>query len=124
MPPKPLNQISGMPKMAAAFQGWTVPITIKKITQTIVNGFVTDTETTLQFDGTWQPLDPEEIQLKPEGQRSWEWIDLHCMGVNPGLATNDRVEYLGLRYKIMAVKDYSLNNFVEFHLVKDFQNAE
>jgi len=121
MPPKPLNQISGMPQMSAAFEGWTTNLILKLVTQTITDGFVTDTTTDLNVFGTWQPLSPEEIALKPDGQRSWEWIDLHIEGSVLLFATNDRVMYGGLKYKIMAVKDYTLNNYSEYHLVLDYQ---
>lgn len=121
MPPKPLNQISGMPQMSAAFQGWTTKLILHKITQSIVDGFVQQAETTINVLGTWQPLSPEEIALKPDGQRSWEWIDLHIEGSKVLFQTNDRVIYGGLKYKIMAVKDYTLNNYSEYHLVLDYQ---
>jgi len=124
MPPKPLNQISGMPQMSAAFAGWTTRLVLKTVTQTVVDGFVQDATTDLNVLGTWQPLSPDEIALKPDGQRSWAWYDLHIEGSVLLFATNDRVIYNDLKYKIMAVKDYTLNNYAEYHLVLDYQAAE
>jgi hypothetical protein len=118
----PLNQISGMPQMSAAFAGWTIPITLSRITQAVVDGFVTESSTSLTIQGTWQPLKPQEIALKPEGQRSWSWFDLHCEGSALHFDTNDRIVRDGIRYKIMAVKDYTLNNYSEYHLVLDYQD--
>ena len=34
---------------------------------------------------------------------------------------NDKVVFNNERYKVMSVKDYSLNGFVEYELVKDYQ---
>lgn len=123
MPAKPLNQISGMPQMSAAFEGWMSKITFSKIVQSVVDGLVVNTPVPITIDGTWQPLDPEEIKLKPDGERSWEWIDLHVRGKNIIFATTDRVDYQGLLYKVMAVRDYTLNNYSEYHLIRDYQDG-
>ncbi|TDE17712.1 hypothetical protein [Dyadobacter psychrotolerans] len=118
---KKLSQLSGMPQMKAAFTGWTQKITFKLITQTVVDGFVVDSEKTVVFNGTIQPLSAEEVILKPEGQRFWEWLDVHVMGTTVPLRNNDRVSYNGTLYKVMASKDYSLNNYMEFHIVRDYE---
>jgi hypothetical protein len=107
--------------MKVALLGWQSPITYKKITQTIVNGFVTDTATIVTFDGVVQPLSAEKINLKPEGQRSWQWLQIHCKNGINDLKTNDKITYNEKAYKVMEVLDYSNNGFVEYHVVKDFQ---
>jgi hypothetical protein len=124
MPAKPLNvALSGMPQMSAAFAGWKVPLTLLKISQSVVDGLTVNTATTLKLVGTWQPLAPEEIKLKPDDQRSWEWIDLHIEGTTVYFVTNDRIVRNGLRYKVMGSKDYSLNNYTEYHLIRDYSDA-
>lgn len=124
MAAKPLNvALSGMPQMSAAFGGWTVPISLLLIRQEISAGFLVNYEETVSVKGVWQPLDPEEIELKPEGQRSWEWVDLHVQGSTVKFKTNDRVLKDGVRYKVMSSKDYTLNNFSEYHLVRDFDDG-
>lgn len=110
--------------MRAAFAGWMVKITINFIRQAQVNGFIKDIEIPHTFMGTVQPLDPDEIKLKPEGQRSWEWLDIHCFSGNLNLETNDKIIFNKIKYKVMAVKDWSLNNYIEYHLVRDYQDAE
>lgn len=111
-----------MPQMSAAFAGWKTSIDLKKITQSVgTDGFVEESETALTVQGTWQPLSPEEIMLKPDGQRSWEWIWFHVEGATLLFKTNDKIFKNGIKYKIMAVKDYTLNNFSEYHLVLDYQ---
>lgn len=120
---KKLNEITAMPQMGAAFDGWKSKLSLKKITQSIVNGLVQSSESTISAQGTWQPLSAEEIALKPDGQRSWEWFDLHIEGASVIFSTNDRVIYGGKTYKIMAIKDYTLNNYSEYHLVFDYQEA-
>ncbi len=110
MPPKKINQISGMPQISAAFAGWETSITLVKITQTIVEGFVQDAETEVTFKGVIQPLMPKAIALKPEGQRDWGWLMIHCFTGALNLSTNDKIIYNSQRYKVMAIRDYTLNN--------------
>jgi hypothetical protein len=118
--PKPLNQQSGMPQMTAAFMGWTIALDLLRITQSVVEGFVQEVESLTRIMGIWQPLSPEEIELKPEGQRAWEWIDLHVQGKTFNFKVNDRIKRDDIPYKVMAVKDYRLNNYVEYHLIRDY----
>lgn len=118
---KPFNQTSGMPKMGAAFRGWLATVTLKKIVQTVVDGMVTDTETLIRFKGVVQPLDPEQINMKPEGQRSFEWLQINCFSGSNNLTTNDRIVYNSIAYKIMGVFDYTQNGYIEYHAVRDYE---
>lgn len=115
------QQLSGMPQMGAAFAGWTKKITLLRVAQTVVAGLVEQSTLPFTFEGTVQPLHPKEIELKPEGQRAWEWLQVHCLTGAGDLTTNDQVIYNGKTYKVMAVRDYSLNNYVEYHLAFDYQ---
>jgi hypothetical protein len=123
----PLNQLSGMPQMRAAFAGWFSRITLDVITQDVsAEGYVDSIEKKYTFQGTVQPLDPEKIKLKPEGQQSWEWLQIHCVvDSNPAfnLKTNDRILFNCRKYKVMAKYDYSLNNYIEYHIIYDYQDT-
>lgn len=118
-----LGETSGMPQMGAAFGGWTNKITLRRIAQAVDNdGFVQETSTDFSFEGTIQPLSPKQIALKPEGQRAWQWLQIHCMrGGADTLEPNDKIIYSGKTFKVMGQNDYSLNNFIEYHLVEDYQ---
>ena len=121
---KTLDQLSGMPQMRVAFGGWTQPITLQIIEQTVVDGFVIDVPRNFTFTGTIQPLSPNKIMLKPEGQRAWEWLQIHCIASSEALKPNDRIIYNDRKFKIMAQNDYSLNNFIEYHAVLDYEEGE
>ncbi len=116
----PLDQVSFMPQMATTLDGWMNPITLVRIRQTLVDSVPQDNRTTITFQGVIQPLKPEEIALKPEGQRSWKWLQIHVVSGSNDLANNDRIEYGGDTFKLMGNKDYSLNGYIEYHAVKDF----
>jgi hypothetical protein len=119
---RPLDEISNMPQMSAAFSGWMSKITLRIITQSVVDGLVEEDERSITFQGTIQPLSPQKTMLKPEGQRSWKWLQIHCLQGSLNLRTNDRIVYNNEIFKVMDILDYSLNNYVEYHAVKDYQD--
>ena len=112
---------NGMPNMRNTLNGWEVPLSLIRVKQKVVDGDAVKTEEFIRFMGVWQPLRDEELQFKPEGQRSWEWIWIHAKSGTLNLQTQDKVIFNNKRYKIMNVKDYSLNGFIEYHLVRDYE---
>ena len=114
---------SGMPQMDTTLTGWEVPLILVKITQSIVEGDLVTTEKRIRFRGVWQPLKDEALELKPEGQRSWEWIWIHAKASELNLETADKVLFIGKRYKVMQKKDYGLNSFVEYQLCRDYEEG-
>ena len=115
---------SGMPQMDTTLIGWEVPLVITKITQDVIEGDLATSEQTFNFKGVWQPLTDEALELKPEGQRSWEWIWIHCKTSSLNLETADKVIFKNKKYKVMAKKDYGLNSFVEYELCRDYETGE
>lgn len=111
---------NGMPNMANTLTGWEVPLTLIKITQSIVDGDVVFNETKTQFMGVLQPLRTEDLISKPEGQRSWDYYWIHTKDTLP-FQTADKIEYSNVRYKITAIKNYGLNGFTELEVILDYQ---
>lgn len=114
--------ITGMPKMKMAIRGWTRPIILQRIDQSIIKGDTFINKTNISFTGTFQPLKTEEVQLKSEGQRSWDWFDIHSFSGDLNLKNNDRIEIDDVEYKVMGKKDYSLNGYIEYHIIRDYQS--
>lgn len=112
---------SGMPNMANTLNGWEVPLTLIKIKQEIVDGDAQYKEELIRFMGVWQPLRDEELQFKPEGERSWEWYWIHAKSGTLNLQTQDKIKFQNKRFKVMAVKDYSLNGFIEYQIIRDYE---
>ena len=121
MSPLPLNKLSGMPQMQGAFAGWTSKITLDVRTQTVKDGIVCNIDKTVTFQGVIQPLSAKAISLKPEGQRAWQWLQIHCVSGSLNLDVNDLIVFNGIKYKIMAQNDYSLNGYIEYHSIYDYQ---
>ena len=99
-------------------------LTLVKITQDIIEGEKATTEEKINFLGVWQPLRDEQLQFKPEGQRSWEWVWIHAKSGNLNLSTQDKIIFQNKRFKVMSVKDYSLNGYIEYELVRDYEETE
>lgn len=115
---------SGMPQMDTALYNWEVPLTLIKVVQSVVEGDLVTTETQINFKGVWQPLSAEQLNLLPEGQRSWENVWLHCKASQLNLETASKVIFNGKRYKITQKKDYGLNSYVEYMLIRDYEETE
>ena len=116
----PLASLTNMPNMAGTLSGWQVPLQLIKRKQSVKDGDVSFEDETINFLGVWQPLRDEQLISKPEGQRSWEWIWIHAVAGTLNLNTADKVIFNNKRYKVMAIKDYSLNGFIEYQLVRDY----
>lgn len=112
---------NGMPNMRNTLTGWEVPLSLIKVTQSMSEGDVVKTEQKIDFMGVWQPLRDEELQFKPENQRSWSWYWIHAKAGTLNLQTQDKIKFLDKRFKVMAVKDYSLNGFIEYQIVRDYE---
>lgn len=112
----------GMPNMGSTLSGWECPLTLIKITQDIVEGDVVTQEEKIDFLGVWQPLRDEQLQFLPEGQRSWSWYWIHAKSGTLNLKTQDKIIFEGKRYKVMNIKDYSLNGFIEYQVIRDYEN--
>ena len=116
---------SGMPQMGHVLDGWEVPLTLVKIIQDVTDGELVYSEIRYNFMGVWQPLRTEQLQLKPEGQRSWQWIQLHVKSnVDLALETADKVIFRNELFKVIEKKDYTLNGYIEYQLCKDYINEQ
>ena len=113
---------SGMPQMDMTLTGWEIPLDIIRIRQEVTDGELSYNEDYISFRGVWQPLRDKQLELKPEGQRAWEWIWLHARASELNLELADKVIFRDKQFKVMSKKDYGLNAFVEYQLCRDYQD--
>jgi hypothetical protein len=63
--------------MSAAFWNWTEPIQFNIVTTTAVDFEAKDTLVNqVVFDGTIEPIAPQKLWIKPEGERKWKYWTL------------------------------------------------
>jgi len=112
-----------MPNMSSTLNGWETTITLVKVLQDISEGDKVETEVSITFQGVIQPLRTEQLMAKPENMRSWEWLWIHAKSGSLNLMTGDKIRFNNKLFKVMGIKDYSLNGFVEYEIVRDYQDA-
>lgn len=121
---KKLNAVTGMPQMKVAFSGWKRNVSlIVRTTAIDADGFNQPVETTETFKGTVQPLSAEALELKPDAQRGFEWLQIHVEVGGLSLKVGDQITYNSRNYVVQAKKDYSLNNYIEYHAMEGTQNG-
>ena len=112
----------GMPVIQSAFIGWEIPITLLKVTTVLVEGDLVTTQSPINFLGTQQPLMPKKLIVSAQGQRYWSWLMIHTrFRLGSVIDDNDRINYNGKQFKVMLTNDYTLNGYLEYHLVEDYQ---
>lgn len=109
-----------LPNMSTTLNGWELPITLRKRTQSIVDGLLVANYENITFKGVVQPLKNEDLQFKPENLRSFEWLWIHAKATNLNLETADEVVYNDRLFRVMQVKDYSPYGFIEYQLCKAY----
>lgn len=119
---KSLSASSGMPNVANVLDGWMIPLVMYKQVQNVVDGFLEVTQKRLDFQGVWQPFTDKQLALLPEGQRAWSHYWLHVK-TPIDLNVADEVVYLNKRYKVLSLKDYSLNGYCDYHLIRDYEDG-
>ena len=118
---KNLAASSNMPKVGgASIAIYQDKLQLITTTQIMDEGDVVITESRKDFMGAIQPLQATQIELKPEGQRSWRWYQIHCLDSTFNLKENDIVLFLGTKFKIMAKLNYTFSGYVEYHAVEQY----
>lgn len=112
---------SGMPNVLEALDGWMMDFIVDLSKQEEIDGDYVYCSKFKKMQGVMQPLKTEEINLKPEGQRAWEWYQLHVQANQVRIPVGKIVTFKNKKYKIMAMKDYSLNGYFEYHIVRDYE---
>lgn len=116
----PLNQSSGtVPNMGSVIVGWFQAMTFVVVTKSQVNFETKETVSTVTFKGVIQPYTPEQLSIRPEGERTWKWYKIHA-DTSLKLITDDKVTYLGVNYRVMSRSDFSLYGYIEYDVIEDY----
>lgn len=109
------------PNVSDALGGWTEPLELIKISQSIVDYEKVETETIINAQGMLQQFSTQQLMTKPEGQRSYQWWMLHTLE-NIELQTSDHIKIDGLSYKVMQKNHYLRNGYFEYHIIEQLIN--
>lgn len=124
----PLNLQQGtIPNMGSALLDWFQKITFGQITKETIGFQLVETVVDIEFWGIIQPLSGRQLAIKPEGERSWNWISLITQAAPSNAITSlnvdDVVIWNGRQTRVMAKKNYALYGFIEMDLVQDWAGS-
>jgi hypothetical protein len=114
------GRVGPFPYMGGVLPGWQNLMTLKKVTDTIVDFENVKTTEDFRFEGVFQPMPPREIALKMEGQRDWKWWSLWTkLGIE--IFNGDIIEdFKGLRFRVMKKTDWAQGGYIKFDLVEKY----
>lgn len=108
-----------LPNLATAVMAWTQPFTFERITKAIVDFELVETRSLTAFTGVVAPLKQTDLEIKPEGQRQWRWLEIHST-TNLEFALDDRFVFKGKMYRVMAVNDWADYGYFRYEVAQAF----
>lgn len=109
----------GLPDVSGAVQCFLQPVRLGVIKKKQVSGYTVETVSWVCTQAVRQAFTPEQLSLKPEGERSWKWYTLHTVP-EVCLKTDDIIIIHDLRMRIMEISGYSEYGFNEYHAIEDY----
>lgn len=116
------NSAIALPSVRSTIIGWFRPLIVNKITKSVVDFEIQEVSKDIRCMGVIQPFGPNQLKLKPEGQRSWEWKMLHTTS-DIHLENDGRFKIAGVPYRVMSNQDFSEYGYFTYELVRDYTKA-
>ncbi len=112
--------IRPMPTATSTLLGWMTDLGLTKVVKKVVGARTVEVIEPIAGRGTWQPLKGSQLEIKPEGERSWDWVEIH-ISPNVLLETDDIISRRGVQYRVMQLFGYDDNGLRIYHLVTGYQ---
>jgi len=127
----PLSESSsGQPVMAEAILDFFRPLTITVVTAEIQtgedptqDGVVREVRREVKTSGCVQAGDEEKLEIQAGGERSWQSCVMHT-APDFNVATDTVIILEGMKYRVVAKRDFSVNGFIRYKLTQDYERAE
>jgi hypothetical protein len=111
---KPLSESAPtLPNVQDAMTNWFQPIVFVLVKKSVVNFELNEVQTQIRFQGVIESTTPTQLMMKPEGQRSWNFINIWAY---PDLILNiDEVfQYNEKNYRVIIKNDWSQYGYVYY----------
>jgi hypothetical protein len=105
--------------MASALGAWQQRFEFEIVRKTLIDFEVVERKHRVDFRGVMAPLSARQLEIKPEGQRSWRWFELHCK-TQIELHIDDIVFWRCKKYRVMAIHDWSDYGYYRYELAEGF----
>lgn len=115
-----LDQIAAtVPNMSETVSEWFQNVIFDLIKKITVNFEVQELHTQIIFQGIVENISPQQLEMKPEGQRKWQWISVWA---TPELILqpDDIFRYRDKNYRVMSKNDWSAYGYVQYEAMEDY----
>lgn len=115
------DTFNNLPNLRNPITKWFSKIDFIRVTKTISNFIVTETEEDDSFFGVVQNFDSRQLKILPEAQRAWTWKMIHA---TPDLQidVDEKIRYRGVEYRCMNIRDFREYGYLEYHIVADYED--
>lgn len=108
-----------LPNLTNAVRAWTQPFTFKRVTKSIVDYQAVETLVDVSFKGVVAPLRQTDLDIKPEGQRQWRWLEIHST-TDLQLALDDKLIWKAVNYRVMASHNWEDYGYWRYEIAEAF----
>lgn len=108
-----------LPNVQAAMLNWFQKVTFILIEKSVVNSQLVEVETPIIFQGVVESISGQDLLMKPEGQRQWNWQNVWAYP-DLVLSIDDILSYQGIRYRVMKKNDWAAYGYLQYDLVEDY----
>ena len=114
-----IGDVSTVPNAGASMRAWFQRLTLYKVKKQLIDFQTVESRQPFTTAGVIQPFTNRQLEMKPEGQRAWDWQMLHCEN-GLVLIPDEIVEYKGTRYRVEGQKNYAAYGYLYYELVNDY----
>ena len=110
---------SGLPCLSAPVENWSQPIEFQIVGKRQVDFKTVETFITKMGKGVIRPLSPQQLALKPEGERAWRWKVIHS-AFTLELNVDDVIQIDSIRYRVMSKTDSAQYGYFKYEIAEAF----
>lgn len=109
-----------IPNMKDALSGFTRRMQFATVSKTATDYESAETKASVAwFSANVQPITPQRLQMKPEGQRTWKFLDAWTTQLlNVDDIVKDRCQK---EYRVLSKQDWSEAGFYQYELTEQAQ---
>lgn len=118
-----VNDANDLPDLSMGVQMFFQSIKIEVIRKRNEGGYLKENKKCILTQGVRQTYTPKQLEMKPEGQRTWKWSKLHTLP-ECKLKLDDIVEIRGVKYRVMDMEDQGEYGFISYDLKEDYEDED
>lgn len=110
---------STLPNPNGAMLDWFQKLTFTQVFKSVVNFELVESQISTSFLGVRQPFTPQQLAIKPEGQRQWKWETIHALP-SLVLGVDDIIVFGNTPYRVIKKSDWKDYGYVEYQILQDY----